>query len=712
VWDVTGTAPSVSIFSTLGTINMLGSSDLTATGTPTGGTYTWSPASSLNISTGANVTATPSATTTYTVTYDIGNNCTATATTTIIVNAVTLAVNSATICSGSSATLTATPSVTGGDYLWSPGGQTTQSITVSPASNAIYTCIYTLDGVATSPTTGFVTVNQTPIVSVNNPTICSGSNATLTASGSPGGGSYLWSNGATTASITLSPSVSTSYSVTYTSNTCPASATSNITVNPTPTVTVAPSTICAGQSTTVIATPSPAGGTFTWNNAQTTNSITVAPIVTTTYTALYSLSGCTATGTGTVTVNPIPSVTVSSETICAGETATITATPNPAGGTYAWANNSSTSNSITVSPTATTNYTVSYSLNGCNSQPASGTVTVNPIPTVSVNSPSICDGQSATLNATPSSSGGTYLWTPNGETTSSINASPNTTTSYSVVYDLNGCQSAPANGTITVNPIPTVSFAADQLSGCAPLTVNFSNNLGNSDNCSWSFGNGQGSNGCATNYTFYQGGCYDISLTTTENGCSNTLTLNDYICVENTPVAAFTTSPSEFTEPIQTVSFSNNSVGASTYSWDFGDQQSSTDQNPSHLFSNTTNGYTITLTATSSLGCVDTYQLTIQYQEDEIFYIPNSFTPDGDNFNQTFKPIFTSGFDPFNFQMTIYNRWGEIVFQTHDVQMGWDGSFGIDGRDAQDGTYTFKIIYKNPKVDERKIVVGHVSLVR
>jgi gliding motility-associated-like protein len=109
---------------------------------------------------------------------------------------------------------------------------------------------------------------------------------------------------------------------------------------------------------------------------------------------------------------------------------------------------------------------------------------------------------------------------------------------------------------------------------------------------------------------------------------------------------------------------------------------------------------------------VDTYDLTIQYQEQEIFYIPNSFTPDGDNFNQMFKPIFTSGFDPYNFEMIIYNRWGEIVFETKDVNIGWDGSYGTDGRDVQEGAYTYKITYKNPQIDERKIVVGHISLIR
>ncbi|MFY7669235.1 MAG: T9SS type B sorting domain-containing protein, partial [Crocinitomicaceae bacterium] len=213
-------------------------------------------------------------------------------------------------------------------------------------------------------------------------------------------------------------------------------------------------------------------------------------------------------------------------------------------------------------------------------------------------------------------------------------------------------------------------------------------------------------------FTFSQGGCYDITLTTTQNGCSNTATIQDYICVENPPVASFTTSPNVFTQPNQSISFNNNSVGASSYTWNFGDGNSSYEFNPTHTFANTINGYNVTLTATSPLGCADSYQVTIEYQEGEIFYIPNTFTPDGDNYNQTFKPIFTSGFDPYNFEMYIFNRWGEILFETNDVKMGWDGSYGLDGRDVQEGTYTYKIIYKNPKVDERKIVVGHVTLIR
>ena len=228
----------------------------------------------------------------------------------------------------------------------------------------------------------------------------------------------------------------------------------------------------------------------------------------------------------------------------------------------------------------------------------------------------------------------------------------------------------------------------------------------------WSLGNGTQLNGNTVNYLFTAGGCYDVTLTSTVGGCVGTTTIQDFICVENPPVAAFQTNTGIFTSPTQTVTFINNSVGAATYSWNFGDGNTSTDTNPIHLYSNTSNGSYIVLTATSALGCTDTYELAIEYLEEELFYIPNSFTPDGDNYNQTFQPVFTSGFDPYNFEMYIYNRWGELIFESHDASVGWDGSYGNKARGVQDGVYSYKIIYKNPRIDERKVVVGNVTLVR
>jgi gliding motility-associated-like protein len=396
-----------------------------------------------------------------------------------------------------------------------------------------------------------------------------------------------------------------------------------------------------------------------------------------------------------------------------GDQALITATPNLLGGTYLWSG-AQTTNTISVSPVQNnTNYSVVYSLNGCVSQNATAVVTVNPIPTVNVLPVTICNGQSGNLVATPNLPGGNFLWINGGEITNSITASPTTTTTYPVIYTLNGCPSLQATGTLNVNPLPIVSMLADTLSGCAPLTVSFEADTTNQQaTYQWASNSGGSGNGATSMMTFTNGGCYNITLTATMNGCVSSATNLNYICVEALPVAEFSTSISHFSESSQSMNFINSSSGASSYIWSFGDGSSSAIESPTHLFANTTSGYTIMLTAISSLGCADSTLVTIDYQEDEVFYIPNSFTPDGDKFNQVFLPIFTAGIDPYNYMMEIYNRWGEVIFETHNMEYGWDGSYGLEGNDCPNGSYTYRIVIKMPDIDERKIIVGHVNLIR
>jgi gliding motility-associated-like protein len=110
------------------------------------------------------------------------------------------------------------------------------------------------------------------------------------------------------------------------------------------------------------------------------------------------------------------------------------------------------------------------------------------------------------------------------------------------------------------------------------------------------------------------------------------------------------------------------------------------------------------------MGCTDTAYGTVVVQEELIFYVPNTFTPDGDEFNQAFQPVFTSGYDPFDFNLLIFNRWGEVIFESNDARVGWDGTYG--GKYVQEGTYTWKIEFKTTKNDARKYTVGHVNVLR
>jgi gliding motility-associated-like protein len=480
-----------------------------------------------------------------------------------------------------------------------------------------------------------------------------------------------------------------------------------------PTISVNSESICEGSSATLTATVNPTGGIILWGNSQNTTSISVAPMITTSYSVLYNINGCYLTASGTVTVNPIPTLSISSETICNGETAIINATPSVSGGTFYWTLGGETTQSMTVNPNSTTIYSAIYTLNGCTSLNASGTVTVHPIPGVSVNDVSICEGENATLTATPSSIGGTYLWLPGGEINNSITISPNNSTSYSVLYTLNGCESTPATGTVFVNPIPSVSFSADVLSGCAPLTVNLSNNSGNSSICAWNIGNGQLVNGCETEYTFTQGGCYDISLTTTENGCSNSLTLYDYICVENPPTASFTTSPSSILEGVnfQTISTSNFSTGATNYTWELSNGQFSNETSPDFTLTNQNDGLGILLIAQGAFGCIDTQFVHISIQSENEVYVPNTFTPDNSELNDIFQPIYSQPSLIEEYELVIYNRWGDIIFESQDQSVGWNGFSILTNKIVQDGTYIYVIKYRSQN-QIRKKIVGHITVIR
>ncbi|MBL7889483.1 MAG: choice-of-anchor L domain-containing protein [Bacteroidia bacterium] len=434
----------------------------TATATVAGGigpfSYSWAPSG------GTGATASGLAAGSYTVTVNDGLTCTPAQTYTVTVagsGGSPVTANSQTICAGASTTLTATPTTTGGTYSWAPGGQTTQSITVSPASTTTYTVTYNFGG-CNSTSTGTVTVNPLPTVTVNSQTICAGASATLTATPSAGGGTYSWApGGQTTQSITVTPGSTTTYTVTYTLAGCTGTGTGTVTVNPLPTIAVNSPTICPGQNATLTAT---GGTTYAWSTGATTNPITVSPASTTSYTVTGTTSGCSNTAVATVTIGASMTITVNSPTICNGQSATLTAT---GGTTYSW-NTGATTNPITVSPTTTTTYTVTGTTGGC-SGTAVATVTVNAIPTVTSTSSTICNGQTTSLTAGGAT---TYNWNT-GATTSTLSVTPSTTTTYTVTGTTSGCSNT-ATGTVTVNNAPTVTVNSPSVcpGSNATLTAN------------------------------------------------------------------------------------------------------------------------------------------------------------------------------------------------------------------------------------------------
>ncbi|MFT6504037.1 MAG: gliding motility-associated-like protein [Crocinitomicaceae bacterium] len=562
--------------------------------------------------------------------------------------------------------------------------------------------------------------------------------------GAAGAGNIATFNGTNAGTASVSGTIT----VTPTANGCVGTdETFVITIDPSPVVDlIADQVLCENIATNAVNFSSATLGTaFAWSNDTPTiglgaagngdilpfNAINggVNPVIAT-ITITPTANGCVGPDQSfTITINPAPNVDpIADDVLCANEaTAGVVFTSSSAGTAFDWTNSltsiglgaagagditSFTGLNGSATPSVAT-ITVTPSLGGCVGNTETFTITVNPLPTVFAgNDFTVCEGDQAVLTA---SGALVYVWT--APVIDGLAFTPLVTGDYFVTgTDANGCVGTD-DVNIIVEPLPIVSFTADVTSGCAPLEVTFTNtSAGNLTDCIWTFGNGSGGNDCGSITTTYQnGGTYDVSLTTTSaNGCTSTVTYTDYIYVEDAPNAAFTPSSSVVSVFNSEILFDNTSTGAVSYVWDFGDgSPTTTQENPLHDFPNEGQGtYLVELIAFSSLGCSDTAWRSIVVNEELIFYVPNTFTPDSDDFNETFNAIFTTGYDPYDFNLFIFNRWGEVIWESHDDTVGWDATYGTDGRDVQDGTYTWKIDFKTTQTDERILVVGHVNVLR
>ncbi|HEX6099032.1 MAG TPA: hypothetical protein VF432_22155 [Thermoanaerobaculia bacterium] len=544
------------------TVNALPSATITAGGPTTfcqGGsvTLTASNGTSWLWSNGATTQSiSVNAAGSYSVTVTNGNGCSATsAATNVTVNPLPAATITAggptTFCEGGNVTLTAS---NGTSWLWS-NGATTQSISVNAAGSYSVT-VTNGNGCSTTSAATNVTVNALPsaAITANGPTtFCEGGSVMLTASS---GTSWLWSNGATTQSITVN--AAGSYSVTVTNeNGCSAtSAATNVTVNPLPAATITaggPTTFCQGGSVTLTASN---GTSWLWSNGATTQSITVNAAGSYGVTVTNG-NGCSATSAATnVTVNALPTATITAggpTTFCQGGSVTLTASN---GTSWLWSNGATTQ-SISVNAAGSYSVTVTNG-NGCSATSAATNVTVNALPsaTITANGPTtFCEGGSVTLTA---SSGTSWLWS-NGATTQSI--SVNAAGSYSVtVTNGNGCSATSAATNVTVNPLPAVpAITADgPTTFCAGGSVTLSAPAGFT--YLWS-------NGATTqSIVASAGGSYSVTVTNA-NGCSRTSAATS---VTVTPATAITQQPQSQTIPRNTaasLSVIATGSGTLTYQW-------------------------------------------------------------------------------------------------------------------------------------------------
>jgi hypothetical protein len=478
---------------------------LVANGTPSGLSFSWNNGGSQN------GTVFPLSTATYTVTATDGNGCTAQDQVTIQVNEVpqtpTIISNGATtFCEGESVILT---SSSASNNLWS-NGATSQSITVSDAG--AYSVTVTENGCSSTSTSTNVSVNSfpaTPTINVSSATsICEGESVILTSSSAS---NNLWSNGATSQSITVSDAGA--YSVTVTENGCSSTSTStNVSVNSfpaTPTINVSSATsICEGES--VILTSSSASNNL-WSNGATSQSITVSDAGA--YSVTVTENGCSSTSTSTnVSVNSFPATPIISAsgatTFCEGESVILTSS---SASNNLWSNGA-TSQSITVSDAGA--YSVTVTENGCSSTSTSTNVSVNSFPATPIISASgattFCEGESVILT---SSSASNNLWS-NGATSQSITVSD--AGAYSVTVTENGCSSTSTSTNVSVNSFPATPIisASGATTFCEGESVILTSS--SAPNNLWSNG------ATSQSITVSDAGAY--SVTVTENGCSSTST--------------------------------------------------------------------------------------------------------------------------------------------------------------------------------------------
>lgn len=699
------------------------SSTLTASGAST---YTFSANAGSVTTTTASIT--PAGTDTYTVSAT-QNGCSDSTTITVAVGSLptlTITATQTNICSGNTTTLTASGATT---YTWHPGGSSTNPLAVSPASNQTYSVTGSSGG-CTDSTTITINVSPTPTVmaSASPATICAGETTTLTASGAT---TFTWMPGSVVShTISVSPGSTQTYVVTGDSLGCTDIKNVVVTVNPAPVVLInSPTpTVCSGGSAGLLA-----GGTatsWTWSanaGGVTTQFAIVYPTTNpTTYSVVGAIGTCTASASYTVGVTTTPTVTATSTlSICNGDTATLVATVSPGTSTLAWSPGGSSNDTIWVNPSATTNYSVIATNGGC-SDTAFTAVNVGTVPVLTLSSPSsqtVCVGGNVSgINMTTTPAGETISWSNTntsvgiaGTGTTSIGGypAPNVTMQQVGVVKVDvtdvasGCPGASKTFTITINPSPTLSGTPKADTAFCMNPIGDIKGLSASGGTAplgyqWNIGGVPVTGATKDSIMNIPGGVYTL-VVTDALGCQ---AISGGITVPSTSIviAAFTASTYSGTASLP-VAFTNNTIGATSYNWNFGTGSASTAQNPT--FDYTQGGtYQVILTATNG-HCSDTAMRTIIVDQPITVTVPNIFSPNGDNINEVFEVI-TSGVTELS--CDIFNRWGQKVHTISSVTGVWDGKLD-NGHNATEGTYYYMLLAKSFDGKQHKSE-GTITLVK
>lgn len=419
--------------------------------------------------------------------------------------------------------------------------------------------------------------------------------------------------------------------------------------------------------------------------------------------------------------------------ICINGSVSLSATPSGGTGTLnlVWDNGLIGNGPHTVSPTINTTYHVyAQDAMGCTSAIDSVVITLRDtiqLGSITFSRDTICPEDTTRLTI-PVASGGSgtgyvYNWFDSNNnpvgTGQSIIVRPLTSPAIYTVVVGDNCTTPTSTRNVTIywSPLPKPSFTVINNTGCYPITASFLNTTPNSSSINsvqWNFGDGGTSSNILTvDHLYNSAGCYDVTLTVTSTkGCVRDTTIIDAACAYGYPIADFSMNPqpTDLTNPF--IQFTNESYNNLNNYWTIqgGSPSMSTDINPISEFPSDSAGeYIVWLTVENSYGCLDSTYRIVKIDGLYLFYMPSGFTPNGDNLNDTFKPI-GEGIDTKNYLFMVFNRWGEKLFETDDLNEGWDGTY--NGNPVQTDTYIWRIkakeLYRNVNTEH----TGFINLTR
>jgi gliding motility-associated-like protein len=437
--------------------------------------------------------------------------------------------------------------------------------------------------------------------------------------------------------------------------------------------------------------------------------------------------GCVISSATVITNPPAVTISTSNDTlICENGTATMSALGgNGTGFNYNWSHTSDLSSTQSVSPVTAGYYYVSAtSALGCITPTDSIFVDINPPLQGSISAGvTICPGDQTMLTSNAMDGNGgpyTHTWNSGGVgngVTHTINVSPASTSTYTVTIS-DACETTPVTYStiVTVAPVPQPTFDVLVDSMCSPGSYTIFNTTDPVmvQSASWFISDGATFNSIDTITTGdMYAGSYAVSLTIiSPNGCVNTATTNNFIVAMPIPVSKFRFSPEVVTAFSTKVSFDNLSTGNFNNYWTFplANPGTSTAVNPNVTFPEAVvDNYMVELIVESQFGCLDTSYQLVEVRPEVLLFAPNTFTPDGDEHNATWR-VFIEGIEAAEFELTVYNRWGEMIWQSFDPEGTWDGFY--KGKLVPTGTYNWKLRANDAMNGEMYQWTGHINLLK